>query len=297
MSCIEFFLKLCRTKLWPRLGFYPPVFSFIGTGPFRRSALEPGKVQVFTWLFMLHFFPRVPCSISVLNFIGNVACRGAVQMFTIAAGGDKMIYSEKYKVLFISVPKTGTTSLTAPLMETLAGHRNLVRSESGDLLPVGEHWTLLQIAELVGWRQLEGYTIVGGVRNPWDRVVSAYNFYNNGRVVKRIMSGERRNIKALFKVFLAKLLPFSVWLSFYKTLDCYAYLCDASGELRAEIIQIENMNDDVAEICKKIGIKPFTPGKENVSSRKRYADYFNPRTRELVRRRCIKDVEAFDYRY
>lgn len=211
-------------------------------------------------------------------------------------GGNTLIYSEKYKVLFISVPKTGTTSLTAPLMERLEGRRNMI-PKGNEWVTVGEHSTLSQIAALVGWDKLKDVTIIGGVRNPWDRVVSAYNFYCNGRVVQRVKAGKRKNIKAILKVLLAKALPFSLWVYIYKTPNCFDYLCDDSGELRAYIIHLENMNMEVPKVCEKLGIPPFTPGKENVSSRKPYKSYYNSRTEALVMKRFNKDVNTFDYGY
>jgi hypothetical protein len=54
------------------------------------------------------------------NFINSVVCLDFGRLVA-KLGGNDLIYSEKYKVLFVSVPKTGTTSLTAPLMDRLEG--------------------------------------------------------------------------------------------------------------------------------------------------------------------------------
>ena len=80
-----------------------------------------------------------------------------------------MVYSEKYKVLFVSVPKTGTTSLTASLVERLEGRRNQV--PKGDTwVSVGEHWTLKQIAEVIGWDALNDVHIEIGRASCRERV-------------------------------------------------------------------------------------------------------------------------------
>lgn len=208
-----------------------------------------------------------------------------------------MIYSEKNNVLFVSVPKTGTTSLTSPLLKCLEGRRNEVRKANGTWAKVGEHFTLCEIAARVGWDALEGTLIIGGVRNPWDRVASAYNFYRNGRVVQRVKVGKQRNYKAVVNVLLAKALPFSLWVYLYRTRCCYHYLCDESGELVAKIIHLENMANDLSKVLDSMGVASFTPGKENASTRKPYNNYYNKRTRALIEKRFSKDIDAFGYKY
>ena len=208
-----------------------------------------------------------------------------------------MVYSEKYKLLFVSVPKTGTTSLTASLVERLDGRRNQV-FKGNTWLSVGEHWTLAQIAEVVGWELLEDVHIVGGVRNPWDRLVSSYNFYKNGRASKLVLSGKQRNSMAVFNVIMAKLLPFEIWLRFYRTGNCFDYLCDSSGKLRADtVIRIENMNDDVEALCQKLGVDSFEPAVANASTRKPYREYYSSKAQNMVAGRFRADLENFDYEF
>ena len=208
-----------------------------------------------------------------------------------------MVYSEKYKVLFVSVPKTGTTSLTASLVERIEGRRNQV--PKGDTwVSVGEHWTLKQIAEVIGWDALNDVHIVGGVRNPWDRLVSSYNFYKNGRVAKLVRAGKQRNPKAIFNVMMAKLLPFKYWLRLYRTGACFEYLCDGDGTLRADtVIRIESMNEDVEALCQKLNVASFEPAVVNASSRKPYEEYYSSETRNIIARRFKADLEHFNYSF
>lgn len=208
-----------------------------------------------------------------------------------------MVYSEKYKLLFVSVPKTGTTSLTAALVERLEGRRNQICKE-GEWLDIGEHWTLAQIAEVVGWDFLEKVYVVGGVRNPWDRLVSSYNFYKNGRAARLVASGKQRNPITVLNVMLAKLLPFNLWLRLYRTGTCFSYLCDASGELRADfVLRVECMNEDVEGLCKKINLTPFEPSVSNASKHKPYREYYTPSSQEVVFQRFRSDVENFNYKF
>jgi hypothetical protein len=208
-----------------------------------------------------------------------------------------MVYSGKHKLLFVSVPKTGTTSLTASLVERLEGRRNQVPKGDG-WVAVGEHWTLAQIAEVVGWDALNDVHIVGGVRNPWDRLVSSYNFYKNGRVAKLVLAGKRRNPKAVLNVFMAKLLPFECWLRLYRTDPCFEYLSDVDGNLRADtVIHIETMNEDVEALCQKLGVTSFEPEVVNASTRKPYKEYYSGKSQKLIARRFVEDIEHFNYNF
>jgi hypothetical protein len=105
--------------------------------------------------------------------------------------GINMLYSEKYNLLFIAVPKTGTTSFTSALGEVIESRRNVVIVD-GVEVPCGEHDSLADVAARVGWDKVTEMTVVGAVRNPWDRLVSSYHFYRNGRVVSRVFQGSRR---------------------------------------------------------------------------------------------------------
>lgn len=208
-----------------------------------------------------------------------------------------MLYSEKYNLLFIAVPKTGTTSFTSTLSETLETERNVV-CVNGSSFVCGEHDTLLQIAERVVWDSVKNMTVVGAVRNPWDRLVSSYHFYRNGRVFKLVSAGKQKNLKAIINVIAARFLPFSIWLRLYRTKSCLSYLVDTKGDLAVNyVLRLEAFSEDIRSLCEKIGIPETELTHQNKSSRSNYQSYYTDSTRKLVERMFKDDIETFGYRF
>lgn len=208
-----------------------------------------------------------------------------------------MLYSKKYNLLFVAVPKTGTTSFTSALGAMLDAERNLVCVDGADIR-CGEHDSLAGIIDRVGWNRVKDMTIVGAVRNPWDRLVSSYHFYRNGRVVSRILRGEQRKLMAILNVIAAKVLPFSLWIRFYRTKTCYSYLKDQSGELRVDhLLHLETFKEDVAKLSKVLSLPSVELPEHNKSLRTHYRDYYSVRTQRLVAKKFAEDVTAFDYSF
>lgn len=167
-----------------------------------------------------------------------------------------------------------------------------------DQIPCGEHDSLIEIAEKVGWGALEDLRIIGGSRNPWDRTVSAYHFYKNGRVARKVKTGKRRSFRAVTNVLAANLLPFKIWIYFYKPRSCRSYLVNRSRDLMAsKVIRLESFQDDVGRLLDELNLSSVEMVKTNESERSDYRRYFNGRTRNLVARRFKDDIEAFGYEF
>lgn len=208
-----------------------------------------------------------------------------------------MLYSKKYNLLFVAVPKTGTTSFTSALGDVLESERNIVTVGEAKVR-CGEHDTLAEIAEKVGWDAVRNMVVVAAVRNPWDRLVSSYHFYRSGRVTKLVLSGKQRNPMAILNVLAARLLPFTIWVRLYRTKTCSCYLKDSEGALRIDhLLRLEYFEQDVAELCKALGLAPVALQQKNRSPRTHYREYYTPASQRLVAQRFSEDVEAFDYTY
>lgn len=208
-----------------------------------------------------------------------------------------MLYSEKYKLLFVAVPKTGTTSFTRALSGVLKARRNVVTINEQEFL-CGEHDSIAQIAAKIGWDEVYKMTVVCAARNPWDRLVSSYHFYKNGRVSALVMQGKRRNPKAILNVVAAKLLPFSIWLWLYRTKSCYSYMVNEANEMQADfVMRMEELSEDVDKLCHDLGISGVQLSHENMSKRDKYRTYYKKSTRKLVERRFKDDIKTFNYTF
>lgn len=176
-----------------------------------------------------------------------------------------MILSHRYRYVFVEVPRTGSTAVSAELREHYDGHSVLRKHAS--------YRDFLRVASGAE----RDYFTFSGVRNPLDIAVTRYvrlkddvqQLYQDpgkkavrnslaGRVERRIYAWVQRT-DADFERFLRRwyLLPYDTWT----TLD--------RGRMNA-IIRFESLTDDFDAALRQVGIEPVrklpvrnaTPGRD-----------------------------------
>ena len=216
-----------------------------------------------------------------------------------------VINSEKYKnILFVHIPKTGGQSIRSAL-------------GWGNMESVCVHLTALGWIDSMGWEHWNSSYTFSVVRNPWDRMVSAY-FYDKkrhwsgpletvagrispsqtqkGTYVERFNSQRKKNHH-----------PFND-LSFEGYLDwrmrecppwpCMDFLVDQRGKMLVkDIIKLENFQKDFNKVCTEIGINPIKLPHKNKTRHEHYSTYYNDRTKDLVYKVFKKDVKYFKYEF
>ena len=126
------------------------------------------------------------------------------------------------------------------------------------------------------------------VRNPWDRLVSEYNF-----LLERPTHGRHKKVKKLsdFKRFIHMQV---------KRNDAYQInmLCDRQGKLLMDFVgKLENLEEDWQTVCKKIGIPYQQLQRKNATQHRHYQDYYDDETRQLVGRHWSREIELFEYTF
>ena len=134
------------------------------------------------------------------------------------------------------------------------------------------------------------------VRNPWDRLLSAWQ-----DKVKKQWNEEYR-----FPQFRIKYLE-----QFYdKDFSFFVKNCEINRDphLRpiSELVDIsgidfigklENLQEDLGIICDKIGIPRQELPHRNKTNHKHYTEYYNDETRKIVAQKYAKDIEMFGYKF
>lgn len=122
------------------------------------------------------------------------------------------------------------------------------------------------------------------VRNPWDRVVSAWK--NRSSIEK---------FEDFIKVIPAQKNHTDL---FWHTLPQYDHIYDENENLMVDkVYRVENLQDDLKEICKNFELNYSEIGKMNSSNRKPYWEYYTDEMANKVSEIYKKDIEKFNYKY
>lgn len=158
-----------------------------------------------------------------------------------------------------------------------------------------EHKTALEkIAELgeSAWKRKFKFCIV---RNPWDKVVSHYHF--------RVQT-DQTGLKSSG-------IDFKTWVDltyrqkntqFYDKpkmfMPQFNWISNEEGELLVDYVaHFEDLENDLQQICKKIGRPSISLPHEKKSNRGCYKEYYDEKTAETVEKWFARDIHQFNYRF
>jgi hypothetical protein len=184
----------------------------------------------------------------------------------------------RHKFIFIHINKTGGTSISRAL-----GNKGI------------RHQTVREIIEIVGKSRFENSMVFTCVRNPWDKVVSHYEY--------RVQTNQTQLAE--------KPIPFNDWvkLTYGVDKDKFYYdkpkmfmqqtewLKNENGSIQGiEILRFENLEADFHAFAKKHEIETKL---EHIKATKRrsYMEYYNEETKEIVRNWFADDVATFGYQF
>ena len=181
--------------------------------------------------------------------------------------------------IFIHVPKTGGTSIGEALYGYAAGHHTC--AEFRDSNPNKFHL----------------YFKFSFVRNPWDRLVSAYFHLKSESGVPINVAWFRDNLSKYrdFEHFVHEGLSspnVSSWVHFRPQVD---FITDSVGKVLVDFVgHFEDIQIDFSHVAQRVGIRNSLPW-ANKSCHEHYISYYSDDTREIVRQFYQKDVEVLGY--
>jgi hypothetical protein len=203
--------------------------------------------------------------------------------------------SEAHKFIFIHPAKTGGTSIEtalAPYSENelrkdgfLGGNPQVIHN--GDEI---KHARLDHFRQQLG-PKLSEYFVFATCRNPWDRIVSAWCWYNRirnavsfddfcGFLYRRQDRGPTNNFRYLRPLidpcidFVRQNPPFDIqWIRF------------------------ENLQDGFDDICAELDIPLMKLPHELKTDHGHYSEYYDNDSRERVARFFARDIRRFRYAF
>jgi hypothetical protein len=214
-----------------------------------------------------------------------------------------MIISPGRKLIFVHIPKTGGTSLAMALEgrakaddiligDTPKAHKRRRRlrhaSARGRLW---KHSRLADIEGLVSRDFIRSCFCVTLVRNPWDRLVSLYEWL-------KLQSFEHPMVARAQQHDFGGFLHAAETQGALRAAPYSSYLRDGAGvEHRAHFIRLEQFADDSASLWAHLGFRLDLPHENRSCRGADHRAYYDAALADLVAQLCAEDIARFGYSF
>lgn len=182
--------------------------------------------------------------------------------------------------IFIHITKTAGTSVAKGLF---------------DYLPY--HYTAIDYRVIYGRDTFERYYKFAFVRNPWDRLYSAYRYLKSGgwNAEDRMWSQQHLSGYDDFNDFVLRWLSEENIASHIHFRPQYQFVCDDSGKLLLDYLAyFETIAEDFEKIAGHLQLERHLKH-HNASPVGRYQDIYDDDARSRVAEVYARDIELFGY--
>lgn len=192
--------------------------------------------------------------------------------------------NDRYKMIFIHIPKCGGISIENALFQKKIGHSKI--------------W-IYKAFDKKKFKQYYKFTFV---RNPWDRLVSAFFFLKAGGRNPKDTEWARKYIYKYdsFENFVLSLKNKKVRkiiLNHQHFRPQHQYIIDENGRIPFDFIgRIEHFENDFETIKAQLGLTGDL-SHTNKSIHKPYSHYYNQETKNIVANIYKEDIELLNYSF
>lgn len=190
---------------------------------------------------------------------------------------------DQRQAIFVHIPKCAGVSICRALFGNLAGG----------------HKPFSHYCEVFEPRALMHYFKFTIVRNPWDRVLSAYSFLKKGGMdaADREWSATELAGYDSFEQFVEQWLTRdNCWRGEHFYPQTY-FINSGRYPVSLDYIgRFETLTDDFPIIAERMACD-VTLERLNDSGRRDYRDYYSPRTRDIVASVYAEDIRRLDYQF
>ena len=187
------------------------------------------------------------------------------------------------KLIYIAIPKTGSTATLAFLKKIISDNSTVVVTT--DNIGLNRHSTAKQISSII--ENYSDYHSIAVIRNPYDWYVSWYTYR------------QRNNSK-----FSSKNMSFKTYLNKQPMKELLSWICDDNDNIIVDsIITYEDgIEHQLKSILSKIISQNiiFKMEKQNISKKRKHVDYkmyYNDETKQIVKNLQSKTLKRFGYQF
>jgi hypothetical protein len=209
------------------------------------------------------------------------------QAMRVAEGGGRSLKSfDEQRSIFVHITKCAGVSISKSLFGNLGG----------------AHLRIPHYQLIFSKREFEDYFKFTFVRNPWDRLVSAFHFLIKGGANKVDRQWADGNLSRFddFHSFVTQWVnrkSINTWKHFVPQ---YKFVCEPGRHTpRVDFIgYFEHLEDDFAYIRNRLGhTSDLQHLNKTGGERKGYQEYYTQATRDLVADVYREDIEIFGYEF
>ena len=188
------------------------------------------------------------------------------------------------RCIFVHIPKVAGVSINKALFGNLGGG----------------HRAILDYSLIFGKNEFKSYYKFTFVRNPWDRLLSAYLFLKEGGLHKNDANWSEKELSGLSnfdefvknwvnKINIEKGIHFKPQYKFITI----------NGKIAVDdVYKVENINLDFEKICGKLNVQNRLQFLNKTKSKtKNYRNYYNDETKKIVEKVYKKDIKLFNYQF
>lgn len=165
---------------------------------------------------------------------------------------------------------------------------------------IGHNLRDLRYVSLAQYRkqhpQILSFTVV---RNPWDRLVSAYHFLAQGGLNPQDTADAERFVSPYrnFNEFVANAFTDNAILDQLHFRPQYQWISDESGLVVDFVGRFESLQQDISRFLELTGLPDYRLPHVNRAEHKDYRQYYSGKSIEIVAAAYARDVELFGYSY
>ena len=190
-------------------------------------------------------------------------------------------YPDKHRCVFIHIPKTAGTSVVDSLFGQDSRHAR---------------WSVYQQANP---KKFQEYFKFCFVRNPWDRLLSAYLFLRRGGMNEADAAWAQQNL-ADYDEFESFVLNWVNDQNIWKWVHFrpqYDWICDENQQCLMDFVgRMESIDADFQHVADRLRPSAKLPVK-NRTRTDHYSTYYTDAMRDIVARVYRVDIQMFDYEF
>ena len=151
--------------------------------------------------------------------------------------------------------------------------------------PYRQHQSIHLVKKIMPEEVFDRYFKFAFVRNPWDRLISEYEF-----VKRSDYHGRNRKVRSM---------SFDEYIDYQaKRRDAHQVnmLCDKKGQVLIDFVaKFERLQEDWKYVCDRLQLEGAELSHRKNSKIKDYSQYYSDQTSKKVAELWARDAEVFDY--